>query len=388
MHTDNTGNMIYLDYASSTPLDPAVSSKMIECLDGFQYFGNPSATNHFYGVQARKMVETARSQVASLINAQPSQIVWTSGATEAINLALKGAAACQRQFGSHLITVNTEHKAVLSVFQSLESCGFRVTYLECKPDGRLDMDVLTDAITPETILISIMHVNNETGIIHDIGHVSDIARHNNIILHVDAAQSLGKLPVDVVESKIDLMSMTSHKLYGPKGIGALYVASQSHLSLHPQIHGGGQESGLRSGTLPTHQIIGMGEAYQIAQAKLEADNSHCFQLQRFFIEMLSQISGVSFNTSIQYSVPNIINITIEGVNNLQLMQALKDVAISSGSACSSDSGTGSHVLRAMSLNDDQIHSAVRLSWGRFTTLDEVKRACVTIKAAIRDLQKK
>lgn len=379
---------IYLDYAATTMIDPLVSDVMIEHLKSMQYYGNPSSAHHRYGFIARKTIEEARQTVAELINAEPEEIIWTSGTTESINLALKGIAHSYKNFGNHIITVETEHKAVLEVCHKLSAEGFIVTYLPVDQEGRVDAKVLESAIRSETILISVMHVNNETGVIQDVEKFAEIAHRHNVLLHVDAAQSIGKLPINVRQSKVDLMSLCSHKIYGPKGIGALYVRSEPPILIQAEINGGGQENGLRSGTLATHQIVGMAKALKIAQENMNKDYRHAVLLKDIALSAMLQIEGVSMNTPKINTVPNILNLCIDGVKNIALLSRLKKVAISSGSACSSSGGkSGSHVLKAMGLNEEKITNSIRISWGRYTTQDDIKMGCHVLKQAIIALRK-
>lgn len=380
---------IYLDYAATTMIDPIVASTMAEHLKSMHYYGNPSSAHHRHGFLARKLIEEARQSVAELINAESEEIIWTSGATESINLALKGVAHSYKNFGNHIITVETEHKAGLEVCRKLSSEGFRITYLPVDQDGRVDEKILEAAICSETILISVMHVNNETGVIQDIEKFAEIAHRHNVLLHVDAAQSIGKLPIDVKKSKIDLISFCSHKIYGPKGIGALYVRYDPPILIQAEINGGGQENGLRSGTLATHQIVGMSKALKIARENMDMDYKHAALLKDIVLSEMMQIGRVLVNTPKLNSVPNILNICIEGVKNIKLLSQLKNVAISSGSACStSRDQNGSHVLKAMGLNDERIANSVRISWGRYTTPDDIKSGCAFLKRSIMTLREK
>ncbi len=378
---------IYLDYASTTMVDPLVVEIMIEHIKLMEFHGNASSAHHMFGRVARTAIEEARSNVAELINAEPEEIIWTSGATESINLALKGAAHSYKRIGNHIITVETEHKAVLEVCKKLSTEGFNVTYLTVDRDGRIDEQMLKSAIRPETILISVMHVNNETGVIQDIERISEIARSQNVLFHVDAAQSLGKIPINVKESKIDLISLCAHKIYGPKGIGALFVKSNPAILLETEMHGGGQENGLRSGTLATHQIVGMGRAFKLAKEQLDYDRQHAVSIKKTILNELSKIEGLSINTPQLNSIPNILNLSIDSIKNIILLSRLKNVAISSGSACSSSSiQSGSHVLKAMGLSDERINNSIRISWGRFTTMDDIKLGCDALKVAIKSIR--
>lgn len=380
MRNDNLP--LYFDYAATTPIDPQVADSMIEYIRTDKYYGNPSSTSHPYGKIAKKAIEEARKQVAALLNAEPEETVWTSGATESINLALKGVSHCYKKFGKHIITVATEHKAVLEVCRRLETNGYTISYLPCSREGTIDLSLLKDTIKKDTILISIMHVNNETGVIQNIHEISAIARHHNIIFHLDAAQSIGKLPIDVKNLKIDLVSFSAHKIYGPKGVGALYVRSSPKIFLDAEMNGGGQENGLRSGTLATHQIIGMGKAFEIAKQRIHHDYEHCRQLQHEMLTSLSKFKEIQLNTPIKHSVPNIINFSVDGIKNIILLNKLREVAASAGSACVSGAGTNSHVLEAMQLSSDRIATAIRLSWGRFTTITQIKDCVLLLKNAL------
>ncbi len=363
---------IYLDYAATTPVDPRVAKKMQECLILDGAFGNPASNVHSFGWQAAELVERARHQVADLIHADSREIVWTSGATEADNLALKGAAHFYQRKGKHIITSKIEHKAVLDSCRQLEREGFEVTYLSPEKNGVISVEKLKEAIRDETILVSIMHVNNEIGVIQDIKAIGEFTRERDIIFHVDAAQSAGKLPINLEELKVDLMSLSAHKIYGPKGIGALYVRRQPRIRLEPQMHGGGHEQGFRSGTLPTHQIVGMGEAFHLAKEEMLKDVTHFKSLQAQFLKGIKAIEEVYINGDVENSVPNIINVSFNYIEGESLMMALKDIAVSSGSACTSASLEPSYVLRALGLNDELAHSSIRFSLGRFTTAEEIE----------------
>lgn len=377
---------IYLDYAATTPVDPRVAEKMAQCLTIDGVFGNPASNSHTFGWQAAELVENARQQVAALVNADPREIIWTSGATEANNLALKGAAQFYSRKGKHIITDKIEHKAVLDTCKHLEEEGFKVTYLTPEANGVIDSQKLQAAIQDDTILISIMHVNNEIGVTQDIATIGEIARERGIIFHVDAAQSAGKLSIDLQKLKIDLMSLASHKIYGPKGIGALFVRRQPRVRLVAQIHGGGHEQGMRSGTLATHQIVGMGEAFQIAKQEMEEEAKRLHDLRQRLWEGISQIEAIHLNTDLQHSVANILNVSFNYIEGESLMLALKDIAVSSGSACTSANLESSYVLRALGLSDELAHSSIRFSMGRFTTQEEIDYTVRLVQNAVQKLR--
>jgi cysteine desulfurase len=360
---------IYLDYSSTTPVDPRVVDAMIPWLR--ERFGNPASRSHAFGWEAEKAVETAREQVAALIGADPREIIWTSGATESDNLALKGAAHFYKDKGRHLVTVKTEHKAVLDTMRELEREGFQVTYLDVESDGLLDLKKFEAALRPDTTLVSVMYVNNEIGVIQDIAAIGEICRSRGIIFHVDAAQATGKVAIDLQRLKVDLMSLSAHKTYGPKGIGALYVRRKPRVRLEAQMHGGGHERGLRSGTLPTHQIVGMGEAFRIAQAEMATENERIRMLRDRLLHGLSQIEEVFVNGDLERRVPHNLNVSFNYIEGESLIMAIKDVAVSSGSACTSASLEPSYVLRALGRSDELAHSSIRFSIGRFTTLEEI-----------------
>ncbi len=360
---------IYLDYAATTPVDPRVADKMIPYLT--QNFGNPASRSHAFGWDAEEAVETARKQVADLINADPKEIVWTSGATESINLAVKGAAHFYKTKGKHLITVQTEHKATLDTMRELEREGFEVTYLPVLTNGLLDLDAFRAAIRPDTIVASVMFVNNEIGVIQDIARLGDMCRENGVIFHVDSAQAAGKVDIDLAVLKVDLMSFSAHKIYGPKGIGALYVRRKPRIRLEAQMHGGGHERGLRSGTLPTHQIVGMGEAFRIAKAEMALENARIRRLRDRLLQGLSDIEEVHLNGDLEHRVPHNLNLSFNFVEGESLLMAVKDIAVSSGSACTSASLEPSYVLRALGRSDELAHSSIRFSIGRFTTEEDV-----------------
>ncbi|ULJ70047.1 IscS subfamily cysteine desulfurase [Wielerella bovis] len=375
---------IYLDYAATTPLDKRVLDKMMPYLTN--EFGNPASNSHAYGWTAEEAVENARNEVAKLINADSKEIVWTSGATESNNLAIKGAAQFYKTKGKHLITVKTEHKAVLDTMRELERQGFEVTYLDVQENGLIDLDVLKAAVRSDTILISVMWVNNEIGVIQDIPAIGAFCRENKIIFHVDAAQACGKTPVDVEAAQVDLLSMSAHKIYGPKGIGALYVRRKPRVRLEAQMHGGGHERGFRSGTLPTHQIVGMGEAFRIAREELEKDTAHALKLREIFLKGIEGIEEVYINGDMANRVATNLNVSFNYVEGESLIMAVKEIAVSSGSACTSASLEPSYVLRALGRNDELAHSSLRVTFGRMTTEEEVAFAADLIKAKIGKLR--
>ena len=377
---------IYLDYSATTPVDPRVAAKMSECLTHEGNFGNPASRSHAFGWQAEAAVEEARANVAALVNADPKEIVWTSGATESDNLAIKGAAHFYSKNGKHIVTLKTEHKAVLDTCRQLEREGFEVSYLEPKEDGLVDLEKLTAAIREDTVLISIMHVNNEIGVIQDIQAIGEIARKHKVIFHVDAAQSPGKAPIDLQEMKVDLMSFSAHKIYGPKGIGALYVRRKPRVRIEAQMHGGGHERGMRSGTLATHQIVGMGEAFRIAKEEMAAENERIRMLRDRLLDGLRNIEEVYINGDLEHRVPHNLNMSFNFVEGESLIMALKDIAISSGSACTSASLEPSYVLRALGRDDELAHSSLRFSIGRFTTTEDIDYAINTIKNAVNKLR--
>jgi cysteine desulfurase len=360
---------IYLDYSATTPIDPRVADKMIPFLR--EDFGNPASRSHAYGWVAEEAVEAARNEVALLIGADPREIVWTSGATESNNLAIKGAAQFYKTKGKHLITVKTEHKAVLDTMRELERQGFEVTYLDVLPNGLLDINVFKAAIRPDTILASVMMVNNEIGVIQDIAQLGEICREKGVIFHVDAAQATGKVVIDLNTLKVDLMSVCAHKTYGPKGIGALYVRRKPRIRIEAQMHGGGHERGMRSGTLPTHQIVGMGEAFRLARLEMATDNERIRQLRDNLVAGLNTMEEVYINGDIEQRVPHNLNISFNYVEGESMLMGLKEIAVSSGSACTSASLEPSYVLRALGRNDEMAHSSIRFSIGRFTTQADV-----------------
>ncbi|BCT11034.1 TPA: IscS subfamily cysteine desulfurase [Neisseria meningitidis] len=375
---------VYLDYAATTPVDKRVAEKMIPYLT--ETFGNPASNSHAFGWEAEEAVEKARADIAALINADPKEIVFTSGATESDNLAIKGAANFYKTKGKHLITVKTEHKAVLDTMRELERQGFEVTYLGVQENGLIDLEELKAAIRDDTILISVMWANNEIGVVQDIPAIGEICRERKIFFHVDAAQACGKVPVDVEAAKIDLLSMSAHKVYGPKGIGALYVRRKPRVRLEAQMHGGGHERGFRSGTLPTHQIVGMGEAFRIAKEELEQDMAHYRKLRDIFLKGIEGIEEVYVNGDLEHRAPNNLNISFNFVEGESLIMAVKELAVSSGSACTSASLEPSYVLRALGRNDELAHSSLRITFGRMTTEEEVQFAAELIKSKIGKLR--
>jgi len=375
---------IYMDYSSTNPVDPRVVDAMIPWLR--EHFGNPASRSHAWGWEAEEAVENARKDVAHLIGADPREIVWTSGATESNNLALKGAANFYASKGKHLITVKTEHKAVLDTMRELERHGFEVTYLDVQPDGMLDLDVFKDAIRPDTILASVMLVNNEIGVIQDMSALGSICREKGVIFHVDAAQATGKVDIDLNVLPIDLMSLASHKTYGPKGIGALYVRRKPRIRLEAQIHGGGHERGMRSGTLPTHQIVGMGEAFRLAKLEMAQDNKKAFEFQQRLLAGLTDLEQVFVNGHLQKRVPHNLNISFNFVEGESLIMGIKGLAVSSGSACTSASLEPSYVLRALGRSDELAHSSLRITSGRFSTIEEIDFAVETIRLNVNKLR--
>ncbi|MGH1537483.1 MAG: IscS subfamily cysteine desulfurase [Gammaproteobacteria bacterium] len=377
---------IYLDYSATTPVDERVAQAMMDCLTKEGNYGNPASRSHVFGWNADKAVEEARNNVAVLINANPKEIVWTSGATESDNLAIKGAAHFYQKNGKHIITCKTEHKAVLDTCRQLEREGFEVTYLEPLDNGLVDLDVLKAAIREDTVLISIMHVNNEIGVIQDIKAIGEITRERKIIFHVDAAQSPGKVPVDVEDMNVDLMSLSAHKVYGPKGIGALFVRRKPRVRIEAQIHGGGHERGMRSGTLATHQIVGMGEAFRIAKEEMAADNERILMLRNRLLNGLKDMEEIYINGDLEQRIPGNLNVSFNYVEGESLIMALKDIAVSSGSACTSASLEPSYVLRALGRDDELAHSSLRFTIGRFTTVEEVDYAVELIRDAVIKLR--
>ena len=375
---------IYLDYGATNPCDPRVVDAIVPWLR--EHFGNPASRSHAWGWEAEAAVETAREQVADLIGADPREIVWTSGATESNNLAIKGAANFYKSRGKHLITVKTEHKAVLDTMRELERQGFEVTYLDVQADGLLNMDALKAAIRPDTILISVMFVNNEIGVIQDVTAIGNLCREKGIVFHVDAAQATGKVEIDMTQLPIDLMSLASHKTYGPKGIGALYVRRKPRIRLEAQMHGGGHERGMRSGTLPTHQCVGMGEAFRIAKLEMAQDNAKARALHDRLINGLSDMEQVFLNGHATQRVPHNINMSFNFVEGESLIMGIKGLAVSSGSACTSASLEPSYVLRALGRSDELAHSSLRMTIGRWTTEEEIDYAIATIKENVAKLR--
>ena len=375
---------IYLDYAATTPVDPRVVQQMLPWL--YERFGNPASRSHAYGWAAEEAVETARAQVAQLIGADAREIVWTSGATESNNLALKGAAQFHKARGRHLVTVRTEHKAVLDTMRELEREGYAVTYLDVRPDGLLDLDALRAALRPDTIVVSVMYVNNEIGVIQDIPAIGALCRERGILLHVDAAQATGKVEIDLATLPVDLMSLSAHKTYGPKGIGALYVRRKPRVRIEAQMHGGGHERGLRSGTLATHQIVGMGAAYAIARESMAAECARVRALRDRLLAGLQAIPEVLVNGDLERRVAHNLNISFQFVEGESLLMGLKDIAVSSGSACTSASLEPSYVLRALGLADEAAHSSIRFSIGRYTTEAEIDRAVLQVQSTVARLR--
>ncbi|AHN24710.1 Cysteine desulfurase, IscS subfamily [Gilliamella apicola] len=377
---------IYMDYAATTPVDPRVAEKMMQYLTPNGIFGNPASRSHKFGWQAEEAVDIARNQIADLIGADSREIVFTSGATEADNLAIKGAAHFNKAKGKHIITCKTEHKAVLDTCRQLEREGYEVTYLAPESNGILDLDKLVAAMRSDTTVVSIMHVNNETGVIQNIEKIGEMCRERGIVFHVDATQSVGKLAIDLSKLKVDLMSFSGHKIYGPKGIGGLYVRRKPRVRIEAQMHGGGHERGMRSGTLPVHQIVGMGEAYRIAKEEMATEMPRLLALKNRLWNGLKDIEEVYLNGSLEHSVPNILNVSFAYIEGESLMMALKDLAVSSGSACTSASLEPSYVLRALGLNDELAHSSIRFSFGRFSTEEEVDYVIKLIKDSIGKLR--
>ena len=377
---------IYLDYSATTPVDPRVAQKMMECLTTEGNFGNPASRSHVFGWKAEEAVENARRQVAELIGADPREIVWTSGATESDNLAIKGVAHFYQTRGKHIITSKIEHKAVLDTARQLEREGFEVTYIEPGDDGIVTPAMVEAELRDDTILVSLMHVNNEVGSINDIAAIGELTRSRGVLFHVDAAQSAGKVDIDLQKLKVDLMSFSAHKVYGPKGIGALYVSRKPRVRLEAIIHGGGHERGMRSGTLPTHQIVGMGEAFAIAKQDMAAENARIKALSDRFFEQVSNLEELYVNGSRTQRVPHNLNLSFNYVEGESLLMSLKDIAVSSGSACTSASLEPSYVLRALGRNDELAHSSIRFSFGRFTTEEEVDYAAQKVCEAVNKLR--
>ena len=377
---------IYFDYSATTPVDKRVAEKICDCLTTEGNFGNPASSSHEFGWKAEDAVNQARKDVADLINANPKEIVFTSGATESDNLAIKGIAHFYHKKGKHIVTCKTEHKAVLDTCRQLEREGYEVTYLDPEDTGLIDLDKLKAALRDDTILVSIMHVNNEIGVIQDIKAIGEITRERKIMFHVDAAQSAGKVPIDMDDLKVDLMSFSAHKIYGPKGIGALYVSRKPRVRLEAQMHGGGHERGMRSGTLATHQIVGMGEAFRLAKEEMAADNERIRMLRDRLLQGLEHIEETYVNGDLEQRIPHNLNISFNFVEGESLIMALKELAVSSGSACTSASLEPSYVLRALGRNDELAHSSIRFSLGRFTTEEEIDFAVGKINDNIGKLR--
>ena len=375
---------IYMDYGATTPVDPRVVDAMVPWLR--EHFGNPASRSHAWGWEAEEAVEKARQQVADLVGADPREIVWTSGATESNNLALKGAAHFYKTRGKHIVTVKTEHKAVLDTVRELERQGFEATYLEVQSDGLLDLDRFKAALRPDTILVSVMFVNNEIGVIQDIAAIGAICRERGIVLHVDAAQATGKVHIDLATLPVDLMSLASHKTYGPKGIGALYVRRKPRVRIEAQMHGGGHERGMRSGTLPTHQCVGMGEAFRIAREEMATEGERIRMLQQRLLRSLSDIEQVFVNGHLDKRVPHNLNMSFNFVEGESLIMGIKEIAVSSGSACTSASLEPSYVLRALGRSDELAHSSLRMTIGRFTTVEEIDQAARLIRDRVAKLR--
>ena len=383
---NNLNIPIYLDYSATTPVDERVAKKMSDCLTKEGTFGNPASRSHPYGWDSEKLIDEARINVANLLGADKREIIWTSGATESDNLGIKGAAYFYREKGNHLITLSTEHKAVLDTMRFLESEGFEVTYLDPKENGLVDMDELKKSIRPSTILISIMHVNNEIGVIQDLESIGKLCKENKIVFHVDAAQSPGKVEIDVNKFNIDLCALSAHKAYGPKGIGALYVRRKPRIRIQPQMHGGGHERGFRSGTLPTHQIVGMGEAFKYAKLEMDKDNKKIKKLRDILWNGLKDMEEIYLNGDLEQRIPGNLNISFNFVEGESLIMAIKDMAVSSGSACTSASLEPSYVLRALGRDDELAHSSIRLTIGKYTTEDEIKYAIELLQTSVKKLR--
>ncbi|KIZ35164.1 MAG: cysteine desulfurase IscS [Pseudomonas sp. K35] len=377
---------IYLDYSATTPVDPRVAAKMIECLTNEGNFGNPASRSHAFGWKAEEAAENARRQVAELVNADPREIVWTSGATESDNLAIKGVAHFYASKGKHIVTTKIEHKAVLDTTRQLEREGFEVTYLEPSEDGIVTPAMVEAALRDDTILVSVMHVNNEIGTINDITAIGELTRSRGILFHVDAAQSTGKVEIDLEKMKVDLMSFSAHKTYGPKGVGALYVRRKPRVRLEAQMHGGGHERGMRSGTLATHQLVGMGEAFRIAKDEMAQENERVRSLRDRFYKQVEHLEELYVNGSLTARVPHNLNLSFNYVEGESLIMALKDLAVSSGSACTSASLEPSYVLRALGRNDELAHSSIRFTFGRFTTEEEIDYAAQKVCEAVTKLR--
>lgn len=377
---------IYFDYSATTPVDPRVAEAMMNCLTMAGNFGNPASRSHAFGWKAEEAVEQARQDVADYLNADAREIVWTSGATESDNLAIKGLAHLNHKRGKHIITSKIEHKAVLDTCRQLEREGYELTYLDPDSDGLITPQQVADAIREDTTVVSLMHVNNEIGVVNDIAAIGEICRERKVFFHVDAAQSPGKLPIDVEVMKIDAISLCAHKAYGPKGVGALYVRRKPRVRLEAQIHGGGHERGMRSGTLPTHQIVGMGEAFRLAKLEIDKDREHAVALRDRFLAGVKDMEEVHINGSFEQRVPHNLNVSFAFVEGESLIMSLKDLAVSSGSACTSASLEPSYVLRALGLSDELAHSSLRFSFGRFTTAEEVDYAVEQVHMAVEKLR--
>jgi cysteine desulfurase len=375
---------IYLDYSATTPVDPRVAQKMIAYLS--EHFGNPASRSHAFGWEAERAIEDAREQVAALVNCDAKELVWTSGATESINLALKGAAQFYKEKGRHIVTVRTEHKATLDTVRELERQGFEATYLDVLGNGLVDFAALQAALRPDTVLVSVMAVNNEIGVIQDFAAIGELCRERGIVFHVDAAQATGKIPLDLGTLKVDLMSFSAHKTYGPKGVGALYVRRKPRVRIEAQIHGGGHERGMRSGTLPTHQFVGMGEAFRIARLEMATENDRIRMLRDKLLSGLSSIEEIYVNGDMERRVPHNLNVSFNFVEGESLIMAVKDIAVSSGSACTSASLEPSYVLRALGRSDELAHSSIRFTVGRFTTAEEIDYAVELLRRKVGKLR--
>ena len=375
---------IYMDYSATTPIDPRVADKMIPYLR--EQFGNPASRSHMYGWSAEKAVEEARGHVAALVNADPREIIWTSGATESNNLAIKGAAQFYKTKGKHIITVKTEHKAVLDTVRELERQGFEATYLQPQDNGLITVQQLADAIRPDTILVSVMLVNNEIGVIQPVAEIGELCRSKGVIFHCDAAQATGKVKIDLENTKVDLMTFTAHKTYGPKGVGALYVRRKPRVRIEAQMHGGGHERGLRSGTLPTHQIVGMGEAFRLAREEMDGEIVRIKALRDRLAKGLTEMEEVYVNGDLEHRVPHNLNVSFNYVEGESLIMAIKDIAVSSGSACTSASLEPSYVLRALGRSDELAHSSIRFTFGRFTTEEDIDFTINLIKEKVAKLR--
>jgi len=377
---------IYLDYSATTPVDERVAKKMCDCLTAEGNFGNPASRSHVFGWKAEEAVEDARDQVAALVGADPKEIVWTSGATESNNLAIKGAAQFYKKKGRHIVTMTTEHKAVIDTCRALEREGFEVTYLDPEPNGLMDIDKFKAALRDDTVLASVMFVNNEIGVVQDIAQLGSICREKGIIFHVDAAQATGKVKIDLENLPVDLMSFSAHKTYGPKGIGALYVRRKPRIRVEAQMHGGGHERGMRSGTLATHQIVGMGEAFRIAGLEMASENERLRMLRDRLWAGLQDMEEIYLNGDFERRVPHNLNVSFNYVEGESLIMALKDIAVSSGSACTSASLEPSYVLRALGRNDELAHSSIRFTFGRYTTPEEIDYVIALVKRAVGKLR--